>query len=191
MCRKEWQESMVEMAHREKVTVKGTCVGHDAIRHSDWFGISSQTVSSPPPPSHLIGTQHWWVFAIFERTRETGNPTRVSAFTIERRVEGTDGFPMLRWGYPRFTEQATKFPVQFRYTIRSLVPITYRVRWNAFTSAQVIGKRQAKCEWTIRMYAHFALFQRPLSRKHWGKSIDLMIITYTLYFIWNCALVIS
>jgi len=44
---------MVEMAHREKVTVKGTCVGHDAIRHSDWFGISSQTVSSPPSPFSL------------------------------------------------------------------------------------------------------------------------------------------
>lgn len=120
----------LEMAYRKKkVTAKRPALEiATRFRHSDWFGISSQTVSSPPPLDWHSTSADGRVFAIFDRAPITGNPTRVSAFTIERRVEDTDGTPIRR-GYPRFVEQASKFPVQFRCTrFRIPVPVIHRMR---------------------------------------------------------------
>lgn len=120
----------------KKVTAKGPALVATRFRHSDWFGISSQTVSSPPPLD-WHSTSADGEFSRFSTGLPMGNPTRVSAFTIERRVEGTDGTPVRR-GYPRFAEQASKFPVQFGCTrFRIPVPVTHRMGWNMSTSARV------------------------------------------------------
>lgn len=83
---------------------------------------------------HLIGTQHWRAasFRDFQAGSRNGKPDE--GFGFHDRKEG-GGYepaailppPSIRWGYPRFAEQVSKFPVQFRCTrVRIPVPVTHR-----------------------------------------------------------------
>lgn len=126
-CRKEWRESTVEMARRKKVTAKGSCVGRDAIStlrlvwHQFADSFESFPFSSSPLDWH--STLASASFRDFRTDSRNGKPDE--SFGFHDRKEG-GGYELLRWGYPRYAEQTTKFPVQFGYTrfaSRFLLPI--------------------------------------------------------------------